>query len=92
MDLIKEKGGDVSYYDPYVPVVRPTREHPHWEGHTSVAWTRETISQFDAAIIVTAHANVNYQELVAWSQIVVDTRNATKHLVPSPPTSQPPNP
>lgn len=84
MDLIKEKGGDVSYYDPYVLVIKPSREHAHWAGHTSVAWTRETISQYDAAIIVTAHANVNYEELVDWSQIVVDTRNATKHLVPSP--------
>ena len=32
MDLFKERGAEVSYYDPYVPVIKPTREHPHWAG------------------------------------------------------------
>src|SRR5690625_716091 len=31
MDLLKKYGAEVSYYDPYVPVVPKTREHPHWE-------------------------------------------------------------
>src|SRR5882724_11485686 len=30
MDLLQERGAEVAYYDPYVPVVRPTREHAHW--------------------------------------------------------------
>ena len=32
MDLLKERGAEVAYYDPYVPVIRPTREHAHWAG------------------------------------------------------------
>ena len=80
MDLMKKAGAEVSYYDPYVPVIRPTREHPHWAGTKAVQWTRETVSEFDAAIIATAHSNVNYQELLDWSKLVVDTRNATKGL------------
>ena len=29
MNLLKERGAEPAYYDPYVPVIRPTREHPH---------------------------------------------------------------
>ena len=76
MDSLKAAGAIVSYYDPYVPVIRPTREHPHWAGTRSVAWTLAEISSFDAALISTAHKNVNYAELLDWSNLIVDTRNA----------------
>lgn len=76
MDMFGERGADVSYYDPHVPVVPKTREHPHWAGTRSVAWNKETISSFDAIVIATHHQAVNYQELADWAQCVVDTRNA----------------
>ena len=76
MDLLKERGAGVDYYDPLVPVIRPTREHAHWAGTHSVEWNRQTVERFDAAIIVTNHQAVNYQELADWSQCIVDTRNA----------------
>ena len=75
MDKLKERGASVSYYDPYVPVVRPTREHPHWAGTKSIAWSRETIQGFDAVLLATNHASVNYQELADWAPCIVDTRN-----------------
>src|SRR5664280_1930194 len=76
MNLLKERGAEVAYYDPYVPVVRPTREHAHWTGTRSVNWNRETVQSFDATIIATNHQAVNYQELADWSPCIVDTRNA----------------
>jgi UDP-N-acetyl-D-glucosamine dehydrogenase len=76
MELLKQRGADVAYYDPHVPVIRPTREHPQWTGTKSVNWGRETIAGFDAVVIATAHACVNYRELGEWSQCIVDTRNA----------------
>ncbi len=84
MDLIKAGGGEVAYYDPYVPVIRPSREHSHWAGVKSVTWSEQELSQYDAVLISTAHANVNYEELVAWSRLVIDTRNATRKLLPNP--------
>jgi hypothetical protein len=33
MELLKQGRAEVSYYDPYVPVIRPTREHPQWGGN-----------------------------------------------------------
>lgn len=81
MDMLKKAGASVSYYDPYVPVIRPTREHPHWAGTMSVQWCQKEISHFDATLIATAHNNINYDELLEWSHLVIDTRNAlAKHL------------
>jgi len=76
LDLLKEKGAEVSYYDPYVPVIKPTREHPHWAGTESVSWDQKTVSSFDTVLIATNHASVNYNELASWSHCIVDTRNA----------------
>ncbi|MCU0718075.1 MAG: nucleotide sugar dehydrogenase [Pirellula sp.] len=76
MDLIKEKGGIVSYFDPYVPIVRMTREHPHWAGLKSIEWNQSTVSGFDAVLISTAHKNIDFEELTKWARLVVDTRNA----------------
>ena len=84
MDLLGERGADVSYYDPYVPVVRPTREHPHWTGTRSVSWNSETVQSFDAVIIATNHQAINYQELADWAPCIVDTRNAMADIKAKP--------
>jgi UDP-N-acetyl-D-glucosamine dehydrogenase len=76
MELLSKRGAEVDYYDPYVPVIKPTREHSQWAGKKSVAWTRETIGRFDLVLIATNHTSVNYQELGQWAQCIVDTRNA----------------
>jgi UDP-N-acetyl-D-glucosamine dehydrogenase len=80
LQMLKDAGASVAYYDPYIPVIRPSREHAHWAGTKSVSWDEATISSFDVALIATAHANVDYKQLINWSQQVVDTRNATKGL------------
>jgi len=76
LNLFQQRGAQVAYYDPYVPVIRPTREHPHWAGTKSVAWNKETLGSYDLVLIATKHASVNYRELGEWSQCIVDTRNA----------------
>ena len=76
LDLLSERGAEASYYDPFVPVIRPSREHAHWAGTKSVAWERDTISSFDLVLISTAHTAVNYTELGQWARCIVDTRNA----------------
>jgi UDP-N-acetyl-D-glucosamine dehydrogenase len=76
MDLLSERGAQVEYHDPYVPVIKPTREHSHWAGKQSVEWNRATIESFDLVLIATNHSCVNYQELADWAECIVDTRNA----------------
>ena len=84
MEILKSRGAEVAYYDPYVPVIRPTREHAHWTGTRSVAWNRETVQGFDAVIISTNHLSVSYQELADWSPCIVDTRNAMANIAAKP--------
>ncbi len=76
MELLKQRGAGVSYYDPHVPVIRPSREHSHWAGQASVAWNRETLASFDVVLIATAHDAIRFKELGEWASCIVDTRNA----------------
>ena len=76
MEMLKKRGADVAYYDPYVPVIKLTREHPQWAGTKSVNWNRETVASFDTVLLATNHASVNYQELADWATCIVDSRNA----------------
>jgi UDP-N-acetyl-D-glucosamine dehydrogenase len=76
MDLLSEHGAELEYYDSYLPVIKPTREHSHWAGKKSVEWDRATIESFDLVLIATNHSCVNYQELADWARCIVDTRNA----------------
>jgi UDP-N-acetyl-D-glucosamine dehydrogenase len=76
MDLLKERGVNVAYYDPHIPVIHPIRHHPHWAGTRSVEWNRTTLETFDAAILATNHMVINYRELADWISCIVDTRNA----------------
>jgi UDP-N-acetyl-D-glucosamine dehydrogenase len=76
MDLLKKYGSEVSYYDPYIPVVRPTREHGHWTGTRSVSWTPEVLRSYDVVLISTNHKAVDYQQLAECADCIVDARNA----------------
>ncbi len=81
MDLIMELGGRVSYHDPYMPEIGPTREHSALQGMKSVPFDEVTVSKFDAALITTDHSSIDYGKLVAWSKLVIDTRNATRNVL-----------
>ena len=80
LDLLKKRGADVAYYDPFIPVITPTREHAEWTGTKSVAWDKGTISGFDAVVVATAHDAVNYKELGNWAKCIIDTRNVMKQV------------
>ena len=34
MTLLSERGAEVQYHDPYVPEIKPTREHSRWAGRS----------------------------------------------------------
>ena len=74
IQLLHERLAKVSYYDPFVPRL----ETRHLEQPlTSRQISREAIAASDAVIIVTDHANIDYQMILDNAQLVVDTRNAT---------------
>ncbi len=76
MDLLTKRGVQVSYHDPHIPVIRPSREFGHWAGTESVPWTKEVLSGFDVILISTQHSAVNYRELADYADCIVDARNA----------------
>lgn len=76
MDYLSELGAEISYYDPYVPVIKPSREHSHWAGEKSIEWNEKSIKEFDAVLISTDHSQIDYDELAEWASLIVDTRNA----------------
>jgi UDP-N-acetyl-D-glucosamine dehydrogenase len=78
MAMLERRGATVDYYDPHVPELPPTREHPRLAGRRSIAWSLAALSAYDAALILTDHAAVDYAALVKHSRLVVDTRNATR--------------
>ncbi len=78
IDILQGLGAEVSYLDPYFPELPPTREYAKLRGMTSVAFDEPTLSGFDAVMITTDHDCFDYEALVRWSKLVVDTRNATK--------------
>jgi UDP-N-acetyl-D-glucosamine dehydrogenase len=74
---LEAKGAAVEYYDPWVPVIPETREFPHLAGRASVLWKPESFGRnFDAALIVTDHDDVDYRALLRSVDLIVDTRNA----------------
>ena len=76
MELLSERGAEVEYHDPYVPVIKPTREHSKFAGNKSVPWECKIVERFDLVLIATNHACINYGELAQWARCIVDTRNA----------------
>src|SRR5260370_37574254 len=86
LDSLKERGANVAYYDPHVPVIRPTREHAAWTGVKSIEWTQKSISSFHAVVNATAHQAVKYQDLADWCPCIIDTRNAIAAVTTRPNT------
>jgi UDP-N-acetyl-D-glucosamine dehydrogenase len=81
IEILQALGAEVSYVDPFLPEVPPTREHANLRGMKSVPFEEGIVAQFDAALIATDHDCIDYEALVAWSKLVVDTRNATKSVL-----------
>ena len=76
MDLLAARKADISYHDPHVAIVPPTREHAHYTGMESVALDAAAIASYDAVIIVTDHDGVDYGMVAEHARLVIDTRNA----------------
>ncbi|MCC5913742.1 MAG: nucleotide sugar dehydrogenase [Balneolaceae bacterium] len=76
MELYEGYGAEVAYYDPFVPIIRPSREYAHYAGRESEEWTQENILSYDVVVIATDHKEISYSDLAQWAECIVDTRNA----------------
>lgn len=75
-EKLAKYGAEVSYYDPYCPVVRPSRDHSAMAGIRSRTWDQVLTDGYDAVIVATDHDDVDYQALAERIPLIVDTRNA----------------
>lgn len=78
IELLEARGAKTEFYDPFVPVIPPTREHPSLSGRACVRWTDDLAARFDATLIVTDHDGVDYKSVAAHAPLIVDTRNVCR--------------
>jgi len=76
IELLQQAGATVSYNDPYFPTVGRGRKYDLQMKNTPL----DNLGQFDCVLIVTDHSDYDYERIVRESQLVVDTRNATRGI------------
>jgi len=76
IELLQKEGAKVSYNDPYFPTVGKGRKYDL----RMTCAPLEDLAQYDCVLIVTDHSDYDYERIVRESQLVVDTRNATRGI------------
>lgn len=71
IESLMERGAEVSYHDPYVPLIPETREHPDLAGKSSV----EITDAFDLILLSTDHSEYRDFDFSDFSCPMVDSRN-----------------
>ncbi|MCZ2121015.1 MAG: hypothetical protein LC108_01975 [Anaerolineales bacterium] len=72
--LLRKKGANVDYHDPYIPHIH--HEYDGWQ-MDSVPDLMKAVRAADAVLIVTNHKQYDYQAIIDAASFVFDTRNAT---------------
>jgi UDP-N-acetyl-D-glucosamine dehydrogenase len=78
IEKLEARGARVDYNDPHVPVICPTREHPHLAGRKSQPVSRN----YDLLLIATAHDEYRAMDFTLYPMPVVDTRNCIRAKPP----------
>jgi UDP-N-acetyl-D-glucosamine dehydrogenase len=76
IELLQKEGATVSYHDPYFPFIGRGRKYDLQMKRAEL----DNFAQYDCVLIVTDHSDYDYARIVGESQLVVDTRNATRGL------------
>ena len=76
IELLQKDGAQVSYNDPYFPTVGKGRKYDLQMKCAPL----DNLGQYDCVLIVTDHSDYDYARIVQESQLVVDTRSATRGI------------
>jgi UDP-N-acetyl-D-glucosamine dehydrogenase len=79
LELLTARGALLDYNDPYFPALHKMR-HYDFSNMKSVELSPERLAGYDCVLIATDHSSYDYDAIVRNSQLVVDTRNATRHV------------
>ena len=75
MELLAERGAELSYCDPHIPKLPKMRSFDVPELEHNAA-TAEYVGSLDCVLIATDHSVFDWDEIVNNAELVVDTRNA----------------
>jgi len=75
IDELEKRGAAVNYNDPYVPIIRPSREWSQYAGRKSV----EITNKYDLILIATPHGDYKKIDFASFNVPIVDTRNIANH-------------
>ncbi|NLO28516.1 MAG: nucleotide sugar dehydrogenase, partial [Actinobacteria bacterium] len=74
IELLQERGAEVAYCDPHIPIARPGRKHDL--GMQSAPLSAQEFAAYDAVVLSTAHEEFKDPALYAGVKLLCDTRNA----------------
>ena len=74
MEKLEELGAQVSYNDPYIPVIRKSREYARYAGRKST----KVSGNYDGILIATAHDEYRGIDFKSFGIPIVDTRDVVK--------------
>ena len=72
MELLRSKGAEVHYSDPFFPSFPRMRRHSF--ALHSVDLTPEAVAAFDAVVLATDHDAFEYDLIASHSKLLIDTR------------------
>jgi UDP-N-acetyl-D-glucosamine dehydrogenase len=75
--LLRQKGADVTYHDPYIPHIHHETEGWHMD---SVDDMLQAVEASDLVVIITDHKVYDYEAVVHAAAFVFDSRNATRKV------------
>ncbi len=79
LELLNARGAVLDYNDPYFPALHKMR-HYDFSNMKSVELSPQRLATYDCVLIATDHTSYDYEAIVRDSKLVVDTRNATRHV------------
>jgi UDP-N-acetyl-D-glucosamine dehydrogenase len=74
IDILLGRGANVSYHDPHIPTAPQMRTWPNLPAMQSIPLNQDTLEGADVVLISTDHSAVDYDQVVKFAKLVVDTR------------------
>ena len=76
IELLQKEGAEVSYHDPFIPFIGRGRHYDLQMASSSL----DNLGQYDCVLVITDHSEYDFADIVKQSQLVVDSRNATRGI------------
>lgn len=79
MQLLIDRGAKLDYNDPFFPSLHKMR-HYDYSHMRSVDIGPQSLASYDCVLIATDHSSYDYEQIVGSAKLVIDSRNATRHV------------